>query len=183
MKTWVKAVLFLSSVSPMFFILFVQNLNFDILIKKQNADAVPSIFLIEPSLVWIFFGLAITPNLVLFFILSKGKRNVPSDCTISGINTKSSDVLNYIATYVIPLFSFKTDKINDIVVFALLLIVLTIIYTHTNMFFINPVLILLGFRIVELNQSIIVITKADLRIGDTAKIYSIDNKIYFGVKT
>lgn len=181
MRTWVKAVLFLSSVSPMFFILFIQNFNFDRILKIENAK--PTLFLIQPTLAWTFLGFVIVPNIILFAILLRSKGNIPSNCTVTSINTKSSDVLNYIATYVIPLLSFKTDKINDIIVFALLLIVLTIIYTHTNMFFINPVLILLNYRIIEVNNSIIMITKSDLRIGDAVETYSIDNKVYLGVKT
>ncbi|QGQ93798.1 hypothetical protein EHS13_02195 [Paenibacillus psychroresistens] len=180
MRTGVKAILFLSSVSPMFLILFVQNFNFAIFHKTSTVNK--SLFLIEPIIAWIFLGLVVIPNIVLFLILGKSKGNTPSNCTINEINTKSSDVLNYMATYVIPLLAFKTDKINDILVFTLLLIVLTIIYTHTNSFFINPVLIVFGYRILEINQSIILITKSDLRRGDTTEIYNIDNKIFLGVK-
>ncbi|WP_379156083.1 anti-phage protein KwaA [Paenibacillus sp. sgz5001063] len=180
MRTWVKAVLFLSSVSPMFFILFVQNFNFEKVFGFSNAR--PSLFLINPIIEWTFLGFIVIPNLVLFIIMRRSTGNTPLSCTVNTIHTKSSEVLNYFATYVIPLLSFKTDKINDIIVFALLLIVLTIIYTHTNMFFINPVLILFRYRIIEINQSIILITKSDLRIGDTVEINSIDNKIYLGVK-
>src|SRR4051812_31973427 len=105
MRTGVKAILFLSSVSPMFLILFVQNFNFAILHKTSSANK--SLFLIEPIIAWIFLGLVILPNIVLFLILGKSKGNTPSNCTINEINTKSSDVLNYMATYVIPLLAFK----------------------------------------------------------------------------
>jgi hypothetical protein len=181
MRAWVKAVLFLSSISPMFFILFVQNFNFASFMGTGKAHT--SIFLIEPAVVWCFIGLSILPNLVLFIILNKSKRAVPINATITSIETRSGDVLNYMATYVIPLISFKTDKINDLAVFILLLIVLMIIYMHTQMFFINPILILLRYRIVEVNDSLVIITKADLRINDKVKMHSIDNQIYLGVKS
>ena len=181
MRAWVKAILFFSSISPMFFILFVQNFNFDRLFGTSKAQS--SLFLIEPAVAWCLLGLCILPNLVLLIIVSKSKSTVPINTTITNIQSKSSDVLNYMATYVIPLISFKTDKFNDLAVFILLLIVLTIIYMHTQMFFINPILILLRYRIVEVNDSIVIITKAELRINDKVKLHSIDNQIYLGVRS
>jgi hypothetical protein len=188
MRSWVKAVLFLSSFSPLFFILFVQNINFDRLVQLGWIDGMIALyeldqfFAINSWVAAVFLALFVAPNGLLFALIYKAKRSTPITRTVSATSTRNNDVLNYIATYLVPFLSFKADKISDLVAFAILIIILTIIYIQANMFFINPILILSGYRIAQINDNIIVITKSDLQTNSSLKLYLIEENVYVGVK-
>ena len=87
------------------------------------------------------------------------KSKSPHQATVTIVASKNGDVLNYIATYLIPFVSFKTDKINDLLAFVLLMIIMAIVYINANIYFINPFLILMRYSIVEINDTYITICK------------------------
>lgn len=187
MRAWVKATLFFSSLSPLFFILLVQMIDFEFIKKLHwtgkfsDWDFLAKIFT-QPFIALAFLVLVILPNALLFCMMSYFKTHAPVQATITKVASKNGDVLNYIATYLIPFVSFKTDKINDLLAFILLMIILTIVYINANIYFINPVLTIMRYSIVEINGTYITICKGEFVNGDPINLYLIDHNVYIGVK-
>ncbi|GIP43197.1 hypothetical protein J45TS6_16560 [Paenibacillus sp. J45TS6] len=187
MRAWVKATLFFSSLSPLFFILLVQMIDFEYIKKLywtgkfSDWDFIAKIFT-QPYIALAFLVLIILPNALLFCMMYYFKTHAPVQATITKVASKNGDVLNYIATYLIPFVSFKTDKINDLLAFILLMIILTIVYINANIYFINPFLTIMRYNIVEINGTYITICKGEFVTGDPINLYLIDHNVYIGVK-
>lgn len=137
---------------------------------------------------------------LLFFILSivfswrfdnviKGAPDTPSKIEL--IENINFEHLTFLATYVIPLISFDLSKPRFSIVLILLLILIGVIYVKTHLFYSNPSLALLGYKIYRVNlknsfrseDSIIIITKDELFKDDLIETMTLDIKIKFGRKS
>ena len=115
----------------------------------------------------------------------KGATQLPF--TVNKIESVDYEHLTFLATYVVPLISFDFGSGRQLVVLALLLIAMGAIYVKTNLFYANPSLALMGFRIYRIDGSfktdqrngIIVICRGRLAEGDKAAYIKLDDKIYF----
>lgn len=99
--------------------------------------------------------------------------------------------LTFLTTYIVPLVCFNFFSIRYQIVLILLLIVIGTIYIRTDLFYANPTLALLNFRIFkvkgnfvngEVRENIILITKNQLEKGDKVVYIKLDNRIYFAKK-
>ena len=108
--------------------------------------------------------------------------------TLEPINYEN---LTFLATYVIPLVCFDLDfHLTENRNFFMLILVLFLIgwiYIKTNIFYTNPTLAILGFRIYRVttadrNVSIVVISTESFAVGDRIRPNPIDDNIYIGKK-
>ncbi len=173
MRTWVRATLFFSSLSPLFLILWIQTIDFD------HLNELDKIFT-NDVLAFTFLAITILPNVVLFWMFKRCRRYSPYQLTVTNVSTRNSDVLNYIATYLIPFVTFNTDKINDLISFIVMMIVLAIVYVNANVFFINPLLNLFGYHVYQINDTHIVITRGSVIQGRNINVHTIQNNVYLG---
>lgn len=115
----------------------------------------------------------------------KGATQIPFE--ITKIESVDYEHLTFLATYVVPLISFDFGSGRQLIVLALLLIAMGAIYVKTNLFYANPSLALLGFRIYQIDgrfkndarQGIIIICRGKLAEGDKAAYIKLDDNIYF----
>ncbi|HLG60385.1 MAG TPA: hypothetical protein VKY19_00520 [Ktedonosporobacter sp.] len=63
---------------------------------------------------------------------------------------RDSEVMGYIASYLIPFVSFQLGSWQQIFALGIFLTVLLIIYVHSNMIYINPMLNVVGYRLYEI---------------------------------
>ena len=99
--------------------------------------------------------------------------------------------LTFLTTYIIPLVCFNFGSLRYIVVFVILLFVIGCIYIRTDIFYANPSLALLNFRIYKVNglfrngemrENRILITRDKLDSGDNVKYLKLDERIYYALK-
>ena len=175
LRNWLKIILFFSSYSPLFLIIAILN------IKLNDINSLKDIFPQEKLwLVVIMFILFFLPNIILFMFIKRVKAFQPiKEKTHIYIN-KNSDVMNYIVTYLIPFLSFNFDKTNQILAFFILIIVLAIVYIHSSIFYINPILIVAGYKIYQINDKYTVITKLTIIPDKKLKLYRIHENVYVG---
>jgi len=175
MRHWLKLILFFSSYSPLFLIIALLNIELD----KVNTikDIMPSDKL---WLIITMFALFIVPNIILFALIKRVKSFQPMKEHINTFINKNSDVMNYIVTYLIPFLSFNFDKLNQTIAFAILILVLAIVYIHSNIFYVNPILIIFGFKIYDINGKYIVITKITVKRNKKLKLFRIQENVYVG---
>ncbi|ACT47136.1 anti-phage protein KwaA [Methylotenera mobilis] len=115
----------------------------------------------------------------------KGATDIPFEVTkVEGINYEH---LTFLATYVIPLISFEFSSTRQLAVFALLLLVMGVIYIKTDLFYANPSLALLGFQIYRANgafkignrENIILISKCKIVENQKLSYIKLDDRIYY----
>jgi hypothetical protein len=96
--------------------------------------------------------------------------------------------LTFLTTYIIPLVCFQFENLRYIIVFIILLIVIGAIYIRTDMFYANPTLAILQFRIYkvsgefrtgETRKDRILISKDKLTKEDRVKYFKLDERIYY----
>lgn len=63
---------------------------------------------------------------------------------------RDSEVMSYIASYLIPFVSFQLGNWQQLVALGIFLLVLLIIYVNSNMIYINPMLNFVGYRLYEI---------------------------------
>lgn len=108
------------------------------------------------------------------------------------IEDKSADHLVFLATYVIPLLSFSLDTPRQVVSLVITLTLIGAIYVRTNLFYANPTLSLLGFKIctVKFEQggagvptgAAVLIAREDIDPGTIVNMLRLDKNIFFARK-
>ena len=115
----------------------------------------------------------------------KGATDIPFEVKkIEGINYEH---LTFLATYVVPLISFDFGSGRHMIVLGLLLIVMGVIYIKTDLFYQNPSLALLGFRIYRADGSfktgerdgIILVSRGRIKAGQKVSYIKLDERIYY----
>ncbi|WML57447.1 anti-phage protein KwaA [Neobacillus sp. PS2-9] len=107
--------------------------------------------------------------------------------TINNIENKNYEHLTFLSTYIIPLIAFDLTKPRYLVVLLVLLLAIGIIYLKTNLFYSNPTLAILGYRIykadakfrIENRSNIILISREDLEVNQRVSYRKIDENIYY----
>lgn len=99
--------------------------------------------------------------------------------------------LTFLTTYIIPLVCFQFDNLRYIFAFLIILFVIGSIYIRTDLFYANPTLAILNFRIYkvsgefrngETRQNKILISKDLIEKEDRVKYYKLDERIYYATK-
>lgn len=98
-----------------------------------------------------------------------------------------SETLAFLASYIVPLACLDMDKSRSLLLLFLLLVLIGWIYVKTNLFYTNPTLSILGFKIYKVNteslNDIIIITKQPLSVGDWMLPRKVNGNVYFAKKT
>lgn len=99
--------------------------------------------------------------------------------------------LTFLTTYIIPLVCFQFENLRYIFAFIIILFVIGLIYIRTDLFYANPTLAILNFRIYkvsgefrngETRQNKILISKDIIDKEDRVKYYKLDDRIYYATK-
>lgn len=134
-------------------------------------------------LLGIFIGMA---SYYDFSYNLKSSTNMPFK--IDKIENINYEHLTFLTTYIVPLVCFNFAEFRYHLVLLILMIVICAIYIRTDLFYANPTLALLGFKIFkiegvfensDIRSGIILITKHDLRRGDKCDYIKLDDRIYY----
>ena len=91
----------------------------------------------------------------IFFLLMlkhKIKKDPLGPVRIDKIENVNSEIMAFIGTYFIPLMSFDfTNHWTYLLVFVLLFVLIGIIYIKSDIYYINPTLLIFGFRIYKIS--------------------------------
>ena len=120
-----------------------------------------------------------------FKYVLKGATNMPF--TINKIENINCEHLTFLTTYIVPLVCFNFIEIRYQVVLVVLLIVICAIYVKTDLFYANPTLALLGFKIYKIDgnfedgvrEGIVLISKENLSKEQRCDYLKLDERIYY----
>lgn len=115
-----------------------------------------------------------------FTYLLKGATKLPK--RITKIEDQNYEHLTFLTTYIIPFLRVKLEG-RDVLITILLLIIIGAIFIKTNLFYKNPTLALLGYKLykvdTEKSNNLIFISKDDLNLGDFVRHIHLHNNVYF----
>jgi len=126
-----EAVLFLSSFSPLFVV-------FGLL--QSFGHGVAS---------YVCYGIAAASLLVLFISLRVWRTLSPNRVTIERARQRDADTIAYVATYIVPFATLGVDSWRSRAALLLFLVLVGVLYVRAHLFYVNPVLSLIGYRIFE----------------------------------
>lgn len=144
MKIFKQIGLFLSSFAPLFLLLIIKELT-EIINQNWTFNFLNT-FLLIILLLMLFWGI---------YILSKLLKEV-KDCKKSSVkivyknNTTDQHFLGYFSLFVLFAISFEIEMYSMAIVFFMVLIMIAIVYIKNDMYFINPLLNILGYSFYEI---------------------------------
>ena len=113
----------------------------------------------------------------------KGVNNPP--CEITDIKNENYEYLTFLTTYTIPLICINFDDIRYVIVLVLLIVVIGIVFVKMDLYYGNPTLALLGYKIYRVKikgfdapDGVIVITKNKLTKGNSIKWIPLDKYLW-----
>lgn len=148
--------------------------------------------LIKINVIPLISVLAIIVGVISFYDFSfkiKGTTELPFKLT--KIENIDYEHLTFLTTYIVPLVCFNFCSIRYLIVLLILLTIIGIIYIRTDLFYANPTLAILRFRIYKISgdfvkqgtrENIIVITRDKLEMADNVKYIKLDDRIYYAKK-
>ena len=107
--------------------------------------------------------------------------------TITKIENINYEHLTFLTTYIVPLVCFNFVAVRYQFVLLVLLVVICAIYIKTDLFYANPTLALLGFKIYKIEgnfedgirENIILISKDNLEKNKRCDYIKLDERIYY----
>lgn len=107
--------------------------------------------------------------------------------TIIKIESINYEHLTFLTTYIVPLVCFNFDNIRYQIVLLIVVIVICAIYVKTDLFYANPTLAILGFKIYKIDghfedgnrDGIILISKQNLQKNIRCDYVKLDQRIYY----
>lgn len=144
--------------------------------------------LLSTNIIPIFCLLGIIGGFVSFFdftYILKNATNMPF--SINKIENINYEHLTFLTTYIVPLVCFNFVEIRYQIVLMIVIIVICAIYVKTDLFYANPTLALLGFKIYKIDgnfedgirEGIILISKDNLIKNQRCDYLKLDDRIYY----
>lgn len=115
-----------------------------------------------------------------FAYILKGATKNPKK--ITKIEDQNYEHLTFLTTYIIPFLRVKLEG-RDLLITILLLVIIGAIFVKTNLFYKNPTLALLGYKLYKVDtvkmSNLIFVSKDDLNLGDEVHYIHLHNNVYF----
>ncbi len=185
---WQKIELYIISLWLLFALLFINKIQFPICFDSNcSFIGFKQLFLINivPTFSLIFLIVGGVFYFRFDYNIVKAAPSLPKK--ITKIENMNFETLSFLITYIIPLvcfdLDFDLDKNRNLLMLVLILILIGCIYVRTNIFYTNPALALLGYRIYKIDttetKDMIVIVKGKIKISESIYPVKIDENIYF----
>jgi len=186
MSRLVKIGMYLLSLWLLFVLIFVNKIDVNICLGCQLLPwhELAKIALLNLLPIICVGMLALSAVFYIFFVrlISEAKDG---PFKIEELEDKNAEHLVFLATYVIPLVGFGLDSPRQIINLGITLLLLGTIYVKTDLFYANPTLSLLGFKIFNVKTQgkvSVLISREELEAGDSVNVLRLDKKIFFAKK-
>lgn len=141
-----KIILFISAFVPMY-ILFLINLIVEIINNNLTFNVTNTCVCVG----LIIFTLIGTIGLML--IIKFGCKEYKSITVLSKKNITDQHFLNYFSLFVLLALTFDLSKICFVCVFVVIIIFIGIVYVKNNIFYVNPLLNILGYSFYDITYT------------------------------
>lgn len=139
-----KIILFISAFVPMY-VLFLVNLVVELLNGNLHFNITNTCVLIS------LFVLAVIGVVGLLIVINCKENKVENVTVLSKQNLTDQHFLNYFSLFVLLALTFDLSKICFICVFVIILIFIGIVYVKNNIFYVNPLLNIMGYSFYDIS--------------------------------
>ena len=191
-KWWIKVGFYLLSMLFLLIIVMILGTDIPVYFGSDWEFIGWNVFLQQGVVIPIICCLLISASLLFclwLFQWNNGSKLGPvTEATYKNV---SGDVMSFVASYFFPLVSFNLGSTwQHAVVLAFLFVLIGAIYIRADIYYCNPTLMLLGFRVYEAEGRVnkngsykqVVISWGKLIDGDDIKYIPIDDKTSFAYK-
>ncbi|PLP98555.1 hypothetical protein CYJ10_22025 [Cupriavidus pauculus] len=188
----IKGGMYLLSLWLLFVLIFVNKVSVDICLGCPFADRARLLAIAKENYLPIACVAMLLVSAAFYFSflhLIRGAKDGPYK--VLELEDKNAEHLVFLATYVVPLVGFGLESVRQIINLSITLTILGAIYIRTNLFYANPTLSLLGFKIFvvklerhkrEFPQSCVLISREEIDINDSINVLQLDRRIFFAKK-
>ncbi len=139
-----KIILFISAFVPMY-ILFLINLIMELINNNLTLNITNTCVLIG------LIMLTLIGTIGLILIIKVGNDKYKTITITSKKNITDQHFLNYFSLFVLLALTFDLSKICFVCVFVVILIFIGIVYIKNNIFYVNPLLNILGYSFYDIS--------------------------------
>jgi hypothetical protein len=176
LRPLVSLVLFLSAYSPLMIILIVKDLDFS-----------QRFFLGSPIFSGILLFLAVTSTVIMLSAVKNVSAGLP--VTVTKAANKSGDMFGYTIPYMLSFIRIDLGDWQIMVSLVMFLSVLFIMAYRTQTVFINPVLAIAGYFLIdctfkrdEKECQVMVVTRNPIGVGDRLRLERLSHYLYIDVR-
>lgn len=177
LRPWASLVLFLSAYSPLMLIL---------IIKDYDATS-PGLLPQNPVFSGILLLIAVSSVLAALSAVKEIGGGLL--VTVTKVSNKSGEMFGYTIPYVLSFMKIDLDDWRVVVSLALFLAMLFVMAYRTQTVFVNPILALDGYMLVDCTLKrgdkefqAMVLTGHPLSVGDTCRMERLSHYLYVAVK-
>lgn len=138
-----KIVLFISAFVPMY-VLFLVNLIVELINENLTLNVTNLIVLVGLA-VLMLIGI-----IGLFVIISSKNHKSENIKVIKKQNLTDQHFLNYFSLFVLLALTFDLSKVCFVCVFIIILVFIGIVYIKNNIYYVNPLLNILGYSFYDI---------------------------------
>lgn len=158
-----KVILFISAFVPMY-VLFLVNLIVELLNKNLRLNITNTVVLIS-LVILTFVGVA-----GLLIIINSKESKIENITILSKQNLTDQHFLNYFSLFVLLALTFDLSKICFVCVFVIILVFIGIVYIKNNIFYVNPLLNIMGYSFYDISYKTENGDENEIRIFHKGKI-------------
>ncbi|UOQ43393.1 hypothetical protein MUN89_15905 [Halobacillus salinarum] len=188
---WEKIELYIISLWLLFLLIFIVTIDIPLYFKKDwkfigIVELLKMNILPVSSLFLLILGIIFASR---FKYKLSGSNRTPFK--IHKIQNINYEHLTFLSTYIVPLIAFDLSKIKYVIVLIILLVTIGGIYIKTDLFYANPSLALLGYRIYKVDgifyrggesntrEDLVIISREKLKRGMKVSYKEINDNIYY----
>lgn len=150
-KTIYQVYFYNLSLVPLYLTFIIQEISVDSFLPL-TADHYKTIASQNIVSIVLFILVLISVSAILY-INREIKYGLRNPQQYSNIKPADFEHLAFISTYIIPLVAFKFDTPRDILVLCFVIIFMGLIYIRAGLYYLNPILLLFGYKIFKATKS------------------------------
>lgn len=140
----IKPILFLIAYSPLFTLILLQSIpQYNIVSDLFGSNGLD----VFSSVCICFLPMILAPLVGIGIYKNAQKITVVECLKFNSVKDKTGDILSYVVPYIISLMSFNVLSLNGLLSLLILIVILYPIYANSSLIYINPVLLLCGYRL------------------------------------
>ena len=172
------------SLIPLYVIFIVQYIKIEPFLKWDDLSFQDYFYqLVISNWQVVFFIFLIALSLLSYAIFKNDSKYGNKMATkFTGVTSSNFDHLTFLSTYIIPLITFNLNEPRSFLVVVILLLMIGMIYVKSNLYYLNPTLLLFGYKIYKAShdqEEVILIAKRNIsEMSDELQYKNLENNIY-----
>jgi hypothetical protein len=135
---------------------------------------------------WVCYGLAFVSMGALGPLFHQVRRLAGQSIEVSRARPRDSDALAYVVTYLIPFLALPTDTWTRRASLVIFIAVVAVLYVRSHLFYVNPILSLVGYRLFEIEADdtflLLISRRASVRPGSMLNAYRLSDYVFLEEK-